>query len=1164
MRQSLFLGLCFCFSAWGDQPIPVRPLAFEPTERLHEYVSRGPGYSLRATLKGVDLTSGATSPVHLSLAGARRLEPRPAGLMRSQSHYYVGPDPSSWRIGVPNYAQVRYESVYPGIDLVFHGLDRQFEYDFLIAPFADPRRIRMRLQGAGKATLNAAGDLVLLENGFHQHRPRILQEGSELPGGFKLNSDGTVSFRLGSYDHSKPLVIDPVITLATYLGGSWADRASDVAVDQAGNVYVTGYTLSPDFPGNGVFGQRPQTRQFGFVTKYAPVQNGKTAALFTIFLGDNASDYTESSAFAVRADSAGNIVVAGETNAPGFPLQNPIQSQIGGGLDCMLTDSSGHSHSFQCADAFLSKFTPDGRSLVFSTFYGGRLDNSFINLALDSEDNIYASGTAQGPTDLNGTAGAVQPKAGNPQDLQVVRFSPEGKLLYSTYLGGTLDAFATSIAVESRGIVWIGAQTMAKDMPTTKNAYQPTFQAFAMVAYLARIDMNQSGPAGLTYATYFGDASGNTALNHLFLDSSGQVVFCGSAAVTKLPTTATAMQLYPTGAPQARVTTATFTAGDGYIARINPTLSGNAQVTYASFVGGKDIDEAMSCAADSNGYLVVAGRTASSDPFWTVGSPFPYKKSGDTYNSFVIRIDPTKAGGRVDSIWFGGVAQDVLEAMALDSHGNAYLTGWTLSQQFPVTRGAPQKVYGGDTLTLPNGGPVGPDSGASDTWMAQVNLNGPQTAVVALGADSGDFQFGAPGSILTNPLNVHLTDANGNILPLAGYPVTFTATNAEIVSSEHITDGTGLTGIFVQLNTGSATVTASLPPLTPYTFHVNAISGPLPKSVAIVSGDTQSGRAGAALPQPLVVELRDANQAPLALAGITVVFQANNVSLSAANVATDTEGRASTTVTLGTNPGAMSVTIIAGALPAVTANFTVVGPVISSMGVTNGATFLSGPVCPGLLVTIFGSNVGPATLTMNSVGVDSKFSTSLGNTRVLFDGVVTPLLYVSANQTAAIVPYGVAGKTSTQMVVEYQGIPSNTVTMVVADSQPGIFSSNSSGVGQGAIMNQDHSANSPTNPEKRNRIIQLYGVGGGATDPAGIDGLVASKVFPKLTLPVKVRIQGQDAEVLYAGAAPSLVAGILQVNVRIPAGTPDGNATVELFVGNNQSPPVITVAVKGD
>jgi uncharacterized protein (TIGR03437 family) len=317
------------------------------------------------------------------------------------------------------------------------------------------------------------------------------------------------------------------------------------------------------------------------------------------------------------------------------------------------------------------------------------------------------------------------------------------------------------------------------------------------------------------------------------------------------------------------------------------------------------------------------------------------------------------------------------------------------------------------------------------------------------------------------------------------------------------------------------------------------------------------------LAAPLVVELRNSSNEPFRFGGITVQFKVDNVTVSAANVETDGQGRASTNVTLGTKPGLMKVTVVVGAFPEMTATFTATGPVISAAGVVNAATFVGGSVSPGLIVTIFGDRIGPATLAVGS-GASGTFPVLLSETRVLFDGVPAPLVYVSAGQTSAIVPYSVAGKTSTQVVVEYQGTASNAATVPVVAARPGLFSSLSSGSGQGALLNEDNTVNSASNPIARRKIVVLFGTGEGETTPAGVDGQLANAVYPKPKLPVRVRIGGVEAEVLYAGAAPTLVAGVLQVNVRIPAGIPDGNAFVELFVGEAQSPATITIAVRGD
>jgi uncharacterized protein (TIGR03437 family) len=338
----------------------------------------------------------------------------------------------------------------------------------------------------------------------------------------------------------------------------------------------------------------------------------------------------------------------------------------------------------------------------------------------------------------------------------------------------------------------------------------------------------------------------------------------------------------------------------------------------------------------------------------------------------------------------------------------------------------------------------------------------------------------------------------------------------------------------------------------------------LPTSVAIVSGDKQRGRAGALLTEPLLVELRDANNNLRPLGGVTVQFKPTNATVGATTVVTDGAGRASTTVTLGTQAASPTVQVIVGSLPVVTATFTITTPAINAGGVVNAATFKGGAVSPGLIVTVFGSNIGPPILAVNSAGSDGKFSTALSATRVLFDGIAAPMIYASSGQTSAIVPYEVAGKTSTVVIVEYQGVVSSAQTVAVADAQPGLFSANSSGAGQGAILNQNNSINSGSNPAKRNDIVILFGTGEGQTDPPGVNGQLALTTYPKPKLPITVKINGLAAEVLYFGAAPTLVAGVLQINVRIPAGIPDGDATVQIFEGSNQSPATVTVAVKAD
>jgi uncharacterized protein (TIGR03437 family) len=186
----------------------------------------------------------------------------------------------------------------------------------------------------------------------------------------------------------------------------------------------------------------------------------------------------------------------------------------------------------------------------------------------------------------------------------------------------------------------------------------------------------------------------------------------------------------------------------------------------------------------------------------------------------------------------------------------------------------------------------------------------------------------------------------------------------------------------------------------------------------------------------------------------------------------------------------------------------------------------------------------------------------VADTAVLFDGEAGAVVTVSGLQTSVLVPYSVAGKTSTQLQVIFQGRPSNTITVPVSTAAPGLFSANSSGKGNGAILNQNNSANSPVNPAAKGSVIVLFATGEGQTNPAGVDGRIAGAVLPKPVLPVSVTIGGISAEVQYYGAAPGLVAGIMQVNAVVPPKAASGAQTVVLKVGNAPSQPGLTVSVK--
>jgi endo-1,4-beta-xylanase len=237
-------------------------------------------------------------------------------------------------------------------------------------------------------------------------------------------------------------------------------------------------------------------------------------------------------------------------------------------------------------------------------------------------------------------------------------------------------------------------------------------------------------------------------------------------------------------------------------------------------------------------------------------------------------------------------------------------------------------------------------------------------------------------------------------------------------------------------------------------------------------------------------------------------------------------------------------------------------PAISASAVVNAASFTGGAVAPGELITLFGANFGPAALQTAQLDAQGRIATELATARLLFDGIPAPLIYVVQGQLAALVPYDIAGKTTTNMQYEFHGIKSNAAATPVTRTAPALFTANSSGKGPGAILNQDFSLNTAANPVEKNGIVSLFGTGAGETNPKGIDGRLAAEPYAKPVLPVTVDVDGQTAEVLYAGDAPGLASGIFQIAIRIPPNSRSGDVSIVVKVGDTPSQPGVTVAVR--
>lgn len=657
------------------------PLGFEAnagqTDGQVKYLARGRGYSVFLTDNAAVLTLASTAApapiadrvIRMKLVGANAKARVSGGdELSGKTNYFIGNDPSKWRTQVPNYAEVKYADVFPGVDLVYHGNQSgQLEYDFVVAPGADPSAIRFAVaedrigatRSAHRAPLRvgANGDLVVKIGGseIRFNKPVVYQidRGAQrivTQGRFVLTASHHVRFALGPYDHSKTLIIDPALVYSTYLGGSSLDQGFGIAVDSAGNAYVAGYAGSTDFPTANPLPNLPVTG--AFVTKFNPAGS---ALVYSTYLGGTGP----SQANAIAVDSAGNAYVTGQTRATDFPTVNPVQP----------------TNTFNNQDAFVTKLSADGSALIYSTYLGGNTPDpedgggqAAWGIAVDSSGNAYVTGNTQDtdfPTvnPLQATNKTSAPSSGTGF---VTKYNAAGSaLIYSTYLGGSAQDTPAGIAADSSGNAYVTGQTISADFPTA-NAFQPACDGCpgAISAFMTKI--NASGSA-FVYSTYLG-GSDTTESIAIAADASGNAYVTGTTTATDFPTV-NALQATNHG------------NGDAFITKMNPNGSALIFSTYIGGSTGQDVGRGI--AVDSSGNVYVAGSTGSTD-FPTVNPVQATKNGGagpDT--GFVLNLNAA-GSALIYSTYLGGSLGDRVQAIAVDSSGNAYVTGYTFSVNFPT------------------------------------------------------------------------------------------------------------------------------------------------------------------------------------------------------------------------------------------------------------------------------------------------------------------------------------------------------------------------------------------------------------------------------------------------------------------------------------------------
>lgn len=592
------------------------PLSFEPNRGQADshvaFLTQGSGYGLSLTSDGAVLSLYHKSPtgesqsaalpaadtalVRMSLLGSNPFA-SVVGVDRLTgiSNYLLGNNPSAWHTNIPTYARVEYQGVYPGIDLIYYGNQRQLEYDYIVAPGADPGAISMAFAGAQSISMDGEGNLLLGTAGgtVMEHAPVVYQESSGVrqvvPGRYVIDGNGHVGVAVGNYDRFRPLVIDPILGFSTYFGGGFADEGDGIAADPAGNVYVTGVQSVYTYP-------TPTSEVF--VRKY---------------------------------DANGGSVYSTYLN--------------GGG------------------DAFVTKLSPDGATLAYSTYLGGEFEDQANGIAVDSTGNAYITGNTSSTNYTVSTffpiLNALQPGyAGGQYDAFLTKLSTTGSPVYSTYIGGRDYDIARGVAVDGSGSVYVAGNTFSSDFPTV-NALQPGFAGGLLNGPDAYGDgfvlkVNSAGSA-LLDSTYLGGTGQDGALA-VALDASGNVYVAGATNSLDFPTR-NSIQGNNAG------------AYDGFLTKIDADWTA---LDYSTYLGGQDIDKSLGVAVDAGGNAYITGKTASTN-FPTV-NPSQGSNAGSS-DAFVAKVVPSGtldiSGGLLTYHASSGVANQI--SLVFDRSSGAYL-----------------------------------------------------------------------------------------------------------------------------------------------------------------------------------------------------------------------------------------------------------------------------------------------------------------------------------------------------------------------------------------------------------------------------------------------------------------------------------------------------------
>ncbi len=586
------------------------------------------------------------------------------GMQPGRANFFTG-DSSQWRTGLPMYSGVRYRGLYPGVDLVYGGSGRKLKSEFVVDPGADPGAIRLRYEGPRSVRVEASGALVLetASGELREDRPELYQvlDGvrTAVDGGFVLLDESVVGFRVGGYDRTRTLWIDPVLTYSTYMGGSLGDSATSIAVDTLGNAYVAGWTESIDFPTVS-----PRQGFAGSIDAFVfKLSAGGNTVVYATFLGGSRDDR----AYGVAVDASGAAHLTGSTTSTNFPAVSAFQSSMAG-----------------VRDAWVAKLNPAGNSLVFSTYLGGGASDSGNAISLDPAGNAYVAGET-GSSNFP-RLNAFQTLYRGRLEAFACKLSASGGMQYSTFLGGSGDERALGVAVDSSGAAYLTGVTDSSNFPTASPV-----QSLSGGSQDAFVTKFSASGTSLVYSTYLGGSGGTAGLPEagyaIAVDTRGNAYVAGATSSSNFPT-ASALQSARGGGV------------DGFVTKLNS--SGSARI-YSTYLGGVSADFVNGIKVSAAGNAYVAGYTAS--PNFPLAQPLQSGLGGG-YDAFAAQINP--AGTLGFSTYLGGAAADGAAAIAIDGAGNSYVAGLTQSTNFPLVAPArPSSSGAADAFALKISAAVG-------------------------------------------------------------------------------------------------------------------------------------------------------------------------------------------------------------------------------------------------------------------------------------------------------------------------------------------------------------------------------------------------------------------------------------------------------------------------